>query len=1303
MSQGPSLQGQIVINTQSVDKAITSVKKLQTNVQKSFGLGGQAAEKFSKTLEQQTQSYNKVAQSNQKYQNIIAKAANQVANYEAAVRKSNVADGKKADLVKRASAELKGFEQAVRAGAASGKSLENVTTQLNVSMGQLKRDLSSTSKATRDKAKATKDLEAAQIRTDKAVSQSSIQYQKAAQAVRDSGLAEADKLVTLRKLDAEHKKLTSTLTNANTTTRKAAAAQNRFRESLSQVNQVTRQSRMTQQAAATNKYATEMRNLSTSVVVALGPLSGVAARLTALTTLFNRNAASIATVLAAMTGLSVLFSRSAQAAQEAEKQMFRINAQLEILGETSQIAGDELNEMAHQIARATLLSAKEVRDASGALIEFGGIGRSQFAEVTKVAQGMSAVFGGNLRGNIRKLGRAIEEPVDGLQRLERSGIILDEQTTELIESLSAQGRTFEATNVLLKETVSLQKAAEAEAKGLAGAYDTVSGNLDRMYENLFIASGASEALAGSVNDVANAIEEFSNSADAAALGEVFVDIADYAGTAFKFLINNIDVLALGLAFIAGSVVPKAIIAFATMSGTALTNLIKSLVAAKAAVVGFATGTRSATAATAGFNTVLKANPLLAVASGVTTLVAALWSYNSAMDAVTSAGEGMNSTLIGQIKDQITVRNDLTKTQVDGFRKELNLLEQTMNSQSEKYDEAEKREKALTAALIERYETEQGLFTDLGEAVAYRDQITSLEGLIELSKTLEGEQKEQVEQLILAKRSSDAYKTSMEQTEKAAKELAKTVDEATPGKEANLNLKSQLQTVKDLTKEYLKEVAEVEELETALQRASDVQKGLLVSRDKANSISEWNEINQAIQRTDKIMEEIRKEMREVNETEMDKSSQKLIDTLLEVTRVADVAFKSIGASDAEIAVIELNKEMEDLKDTTKDLFSDISASALSGFKDSLPGVNQSSSLEDVVEAYLAYVRAQKEATLASERQASAHDTLKQFREDERSQLASLVAQYGELQRASRMSNGGTPDESLADWLKEEQAKVDAQASQIVSTPFTDLDNLEAEFETRRQALQDMYGRESADYQKHLDTMKEQAERNRTFMAFADGSEKAADIVGQSMQLMETAGKENSSAYKAMAIMQATIASSLAIAKVWADNPNPAYAIPMTALVSANLGAQIASIKSQNYANGGYVSGPGTSKSDSVAANLSNGEFVMQAEAVKEIGRKNLEMANAGRMSSFSGGGSVGPSPMPSGSLSGSGTNSGGINFTVIDNSSGDKSYRTEEGVDQNGNREMKLIIDNVVKQGITSGQYDRQMGGRYGVKHKGRKV
>ena len=66
------------------------------------------------------------------------------------------------------------------------------------------------------------------------------------------------------------------------------------------------------------------------------------------------------------------------------------------------------------------------------------------------------------------------------------------------------------------------------------------------------------------------------------------------------------------------------------------------------------------------------------------------------------------------------------------------------------------------------------------------------------------------------------------------------------------------------------------------------------------------------------------------------------------------------------------------------------------------------------------------------------------------------------------------------------------------------------------------------------------------------------------------------------------------------PYPANLVAVAttvATVLANIATAVSTVKSANFAEGGKVHGPGTGTSDSVPANLSNGEYVMTAKATK----------------------------------------------------------------------------------------------------------
>lgn len=59
----------------------------------------------------------------------------------------------------------------------------------------------------------------------------------------------------------------------------------------------------------------------------------------------------------------------------------------------------------------------------------------------------------------------------------------------------------------------------------------------------------------------------------------------------------------------------------------------------------------------------------------------------------------------------------------------------------------------------------------------------------------------------------------------------------------------------------------------------------------------------------------------------------------------------------------------------------------------------------------------------------------------------------------------------------------------------------------------------------------------------------------------------------------------------------------------------------FATGGYIAGPGTGTSDSIPAFLSNGEYVLTADAVQNVGLPLLDAMNSGRAGHFATGGLV----------------------------------------------------------------------------------
>lgn len=124
----------------------------------------------------------------------------------------------------------------------------------------------------------------------------------------------------------------------------------------------------------------------------------------------------------------------------------------------------------------------------------------------------------------------------------------------------------------------------------------------------------------------------------------------------------------------------------------------------------------------------------------------------------------------------------------------------------------------------------------------------------------------------------------------------------------------------------------------------------------------------------------------------------------------------------------------------------------------------------------------------------------------------------------------------------------------------------------------------------------------------------------VSLLETLGDENS-AYAKMAkvITLAQIAidtgralsSGIASASALPFPANLAAIATTVATVLANVATAISTVKSAKFAAGGKVNGPGTGTSDSIPAMLSNGEYVMTANATRLFEPLLDTMNNIGR--------------------------------------------------------------------------------------------
>ena len=196
---------------------------------------------------------------------------------------------------------------------------------------------------------------------------------------------------------------------------------------------------------------------------------------------------------AALAGIGLALTAGLQEAAEAERSYRRLEAVLRATGQASGLTAHSIAAFADEIERTTLTTAESVQDAAAVLATFRSVSGDTFTRALRLAQDLSAVFGQDLAASATQLGKALEEPVEGISALRRVGVSFTASQRELIQSLVETGQTAEAQKVILDALEQqVGGAGAAEAGGLTGA----ANRLADAWGNLLEAIGQTPAVSG---------------------------------------------------------------------------------------------------------------------------------------------------------------------------------------------------------------------------------------------------------------------------------------------------------------------------------------------------------------------------------------------------------------------------------------------------------------------------------------------------------------------------------------------------------------------------------------------------------------------------------------------------------------------------------------------------------------------------------------------------------------------------------------------------------------------------------------
>ena len=233
-----------------------------------------------------------------------------------------------------------------------------------------------------------------------------------------------------------------------------------------------------------NQGASEsLRKVAASVSLLPGPLGTAAGRVSALATGIGAVGLVAGGAGIALAGFAVIAGRALHDFAALEREQVTYNAVLRATGFAAGKTSAELEELEGSLRKVTGATESEVRRAMAVLLTFTSVSGEQFEQTLRMAKDLSVIMGGDMVSAIRMVGRASEDPAQGMMMLRRAGIMLNETQKQQIKIFTESGQRAKAFQVILDESQRRLGGAGAAQRGtLSGAFTQVSEAASNWFE-----------------------------------------------------------------------------------------------------------------------------------------------------------------------------------------------------------------------------------------------------------------------------------------------------------------------------------------------------------------------------------------------------------------------------------------------------------------------------------------------------------------------------------------------------------------------------------------------------------------------------------------------------------------------------------------------------------------------------------------------------------------------------------------------------------------------------------------------------
>lgn len=190
-----------------------------------------------------------------------------------------------------------------------------------------------------------------------------------------------------------------------------------------------------------------------------------------------------------------LLKESVALSLEQSKAEAQLAAALESTGRQSEFSAAALKNYAGQLQGLTNFGDEATIRAQAMLLTFKEVGSDVFPRATRAIQDVSVAMDQGLKESTIQIGKALNDPIQGLAALRRVGIQFTDTQEDLIKGFVEAGNVAEAQNIILSELESqFGGSAEAAKDGITGIGNALGDTKEEIGEFFLILDENSDTL-----------------------------------------------------------------------------------------------------------------------------------------------------------------------------------------------------------------------------------------------------------------------------------------------------------------------------------------------------------------------------------------------------------------------------------------------------------------------------------------------------------------------------------------------------------------------------------------------------------------------------------------------------------------------------------------------------------------------------------------------------------------------------------------------------------------------------------------